>query len=305
MPDENGKFKKFLSFGAGVQTTAMVLIPEIMNEVDEVIFSDTGGEHPETYEFLEKYTKPYLESIGKPLVTVRMHNKLKDYATGEYVEVKSLRDAVLTKHQIPNMFTRWCTAYSKVMPIIEYLRKKQTEGVYAKPAIGYLGISIDEAERQFVASHPEYSNYYPLIHMNISRDDCKDMIRKHGWEVPVKSGCYYCPFQGAKEWRHLHTTHPDLFQDSIMLEEQDKGFPTFTLNASGIKLRDMGENFSKPSIDSFTSTELEEGEGCLGLACEIDETTIEGSLGYLVDTKKVAEFPIGGDKNGRTKAGSE
>ncbi|MGI0079676.1 MAG: phosphoadenosine phosphosulfate reductase family protein, partial [Nitrososphaerales archaeon] len=56
----------FLSFGAGVQTTALLLT----DEFDEIIFADTGAEMPETYDYIEKYVKPYCKEKDLKFTTV-------------------------------------------------------------------------------------------------------------------------------------------------------------------------------------------------------------------------------------------
>ena len=62
----------FLSFGAGVQTTAMlIMLAQGKIHADAVIFADTGAEHPETYDYIERYDKPLCEKMGIPFLTVR------------------------------------------------------------------------------------------------------------------------------------------------------------------------------------------------------------------------------------------
>ena len=56
--------KTYLSLGAGVDTTAILLMPDIMDKTDFILFADTGGENPETYEYLDKYLKPYFENVS-------------------------------------------------------------------------------------------------------------------------------------------------------------------------------------------------------------------------------------------------
>lgn len=41
------EIKTILSFGGGVDTTAILHMPDVMKTVDEVIFADTGGEQME------------------------------------------------------------------------------------------------------------------------------------------------------------------------------------------------------------------------------------------------------------------
>ena len=94
--------KTFLSFGAGVQTTAMlILIAKGEIEADAVIFADTGAEHPETYEYIENYDKPLCEKVGIPFMTVRMHRRITNVDTGMQEHADSLREAIVKRHRVP------------------------------------------------------------------------------------------------------------------------------------------------------------------------------------------------------------
>ena len=60
---------RILSMGAGVQTTACLLrFPE---RYDHIVFADTGDEEPETYEYIEKYLKPFCGEKQLDWVTVK------------------------------------------------------------------------------------------------------------------------------------------------------------------------------------------------------------------------------------------
>ena len=49
-----------LSYGGGINSTALLLEwVKQGKQLDLVIFADTGSEMPETYNFIEKYVKPF------------------------------------------------------------------------------------------------------------------------------------------------------------------------------------------------------------------------------------------------------
>jgi hypothetical protein len=256
--------KTFLSFGGGVQTTAMlIMISKGRIGADAVIFADTGSEHPETYEYIEKYDKPLCEKIGIPFFTVRMHRKITNVDTKEQEYSDSLRDTILKRHRVPSLYNRWCTEYSKITPIKLFLRNMQKEGKCVKPAVSLIGISLDEKHRAFnkdgtwkQSHHSESRNKYPLVEMNITRNDCLKIIRDYGWPDPVKSGCYFCPFQGGKEWQKLFQNHSDLFWDSVMLEKQDIQYPTYRLyQRMTLKRLASGPGFGHGSMSLFDDYE--------------------------------------------------
>lgn len=227
--------KTFVSMGAGVQTTAMeILIAQGKIQADEFVFSDTGLEKPETYEYIEQYLKPLAREIGIPFTTVHMDIWVDEVGpdgkhTGNKVHCTSLRDLILYRRRIPSFYMRWCTEKSKITPMKLYIRKMQAEDLYEKPAVALIGISTDERHRMHQAHLTEYSAEFPLVSLGISRADCYGIITNFGFPVPEKSGCYLCPFQGGREWDTLFYNHHDLFQDAMSLEKRDPKYPTYRL----------------------------------------------------------------------------
>jgi len=63
---------RILSFGGGVQTTALtILICQGKVKADMAIFADTGCERPETYWYIDTWMKPMLSAANIPLQVVR------------------------------------------------------------------------------------------------------------------------------------------------------------------------------------------------------------------------------------------
>ena len=59
---------------------------------------------------------------------------------------------------------------------------------------------------------------YPLVDLKLKEADCIEIIKKAGLPIPVKSGCFYCPFQSKAKWVDLYKKHPDLWELSKKLE---------------------------------------------------------------------------------------
>ncbi len=121
---------KILSFGGGLQTTALaILLAERKLQVDAVVFSDTGAEKPETWYYIENYIKPLFASIGLEFITVKHHRE-------------TLYENCWRLNIVPSIKWRWCTDKWKVRPILKYTKK----------AVQAIGFSLDErhrAEKQF------------------------------------------------------------------------------------------------------------------------------------------------------------
>lgn len=60
-----------VSYGGGVNSLAMLVgMHERLMMPHAIVFSDTRGEKPETYEHIEKHVRPWLRAVGFPELTV-------------------------------------------------------------------------------------------------------------------------------------------------------------------------------------------------------------------------------------------
>jgi 3'-phosphoadenosine 5'-phosphosulfate sulfotransferase (PAPS reductase)/FAD synthetase len=109
------------------------------------------------------------------------------------------------------MMFRWCTDKFKAKPMNSY---------YQKPCFNLMGIDAGEAHRAKLGNVKGIENRFPLIEAGINRQGCIELIQRHGFQVPPKSGCYVCPFQSRHDWKQLRHTDPDLFCKAQQLEQR-------------------------------------------------------------------------------------
>lgn len=196
-----------LSLGAGVQSVAMMILIEKgkLDRPDIIIHSNTGTEMPETIELLEKTLIPYMRDVLKI----------------PYIEASSFRGALhddyRSKAAIPMIGMRSCTLNFKVMPVRREIRKIVGNGAGKVLANSWLGITTDESKRELKSELKWIQNKFPLLDLNLSRQDCLDLISAKGWTV-IKSGCWLCPYQGKKGFLSLKKNHPDLFDMAVEME---------------------------------------------------------------------------------------
>lgn len=190
---------RVLSFGAGVQTTALaILVIKGKVKADILCFADTGVEKPETYWYMDAYIIPAMKDAGIPFEVVK-NERNEPTLYGYY----------WNRQDLPSIQWRRCTDHYKLRPI-----KRR----FPKDVHMMVGFSIDEAHR---AERPRTlwaTESYPLIEMGLTVVDCHRIITGYGWPLPLKSSCYICPFQPVLEWNWLKTHHPDLFQKALELE---------------------------------------------------------------------------------------
>ncbi len=222
MVEQHGEPAHMLSFGAGVNTVAlMVMLVRDGAPLDGVIFADTGGETPDTYESVE-VAQEYLSSHRIPFTVVKARSRNTD-----------LYGTAMRRRVIPSVQWRWCTRDFKVNPIHRYYKG------LGRHVNQYIGIAFDEVHRMRDSRETFVTNLYPLVDHRLTRQDCIDIINGAGLPVPEKSGCYFCPFNSTERWRSMLRHHPDLFERAIALEENSKHFPRQRLTDQVFRERDQ------------------------------------------------------------------
>lgn len=96
--------------------------------------------------------------------------------------------------------------------------KKRLYCLYSPVILGK-GISIDEISRaRSDSGYAHYSVDYPLIDLELSRQDCLRIVKDAGLPDPPKSSCWFCPFKTLKQWQQMKRLEPIQFDKSVKLE---------------------------------------------------------------------------------------
>jgi len=191
--------KKYLSYGGGVNSTAMLLLLLDEGWEFESVYVDHGCDWPETREYVQMLAEKYPITILNPKV-------------GGYT---NLYDYCVHNRVIPSRRIRWCTDKFKVSVLHDY---------FETPCFSLIGIDLGEEKRAKFSCGGGIENRFPLLEYEINRQGCVDIIRAHGLPIPIKSGCWFCPFQQISQWKKLRSVHPELFCKAKTIEDiQNKG----------------------------------------------------------------------------------
>lgn len=229
---------KVLSLGAGVNSVALlVLKAQGKVDFDLAIFADTGAEHPETYQYIEQTIKPFCAKHSIKLAFCKSKGK-------------DLYEQFWAWKMVPLRRYRICTDHFKIRVIKKYLCKNYPD----EQVITLLGFDAGEAKR----AKQNCGNEYPLIDLGIDRNGCREIIKEAGLPIPIKSGCYVCPFQKVHAIRWLKRVHPDLYEKAVALERNGRNFPKTTIK----------EGYTLPQI--VAKTELCDWIGDSCGFCEIE-----------------------------------
>ncbi len=215
---------RVISYGAGVQSTAMLLMAlcgEIEPRPDCAIFADTGWEPRSVYETLHWVSALcqdlplYVVSAGN-IKTDILENGLRDR------RFASMPFHVLNKKGEAAILRRQCTREYKIDPIEQKIRDLLgvAKGRHVKQSVeSWQGISLDEMTRMRTNGRPWITNRYPLVEKRMTRRDCLRWLTERGHPLPHKSACMGCPFHDKHYYRELKRQSPDEFAEVVAFDE--------------------------------------------------------------------------------------
>lgn len=221
------------SYGGGVQSTAALVLAaygelpatDESNAWDAFLFSNVGerAENPATLRYVEEVAKPFAYKQGIPLREVRKVRRggqPDDLMDRIERSPRSLPFPVRMSNGAPG--TRSCTAEYKIRVIVR--EHKAMGATRERPGIVGIGISMDEIQRakgwgEVDPRAPEQVREYPLLRLQLRRQDCLDIIAEAGLPLPPRSACWFCPFHSLDEWRRLRRESPDLWEKAVAMEK--------------------------------------------------------------------------------------
>ena len=81
-----------------------------------------------------------------------------------------------------------------------------------------MGISMDEVARIRQNRLGYIHNIYPLVEERITRQGCSQWMVGHGYPVPPRSACTFCPFHSSEEWLKVKEDK-DEWEDVVNLDK--------------------------------------------------------------------------------------
>ena len=228
--------RNYLSMVFGVNSVALYLLMQDLKMEFEAVFVNHGGDWPETYEYADYFT-----GTGRQVTILKP-----SAGTKEKIVFDNIVEYSRFRKITPSRRSRWCTDRFKTVPIYKYVQV---------PCFMHIGFAADEAGRASINTEKNVENRYLLIEHGITRDGCIDLIQKAGLKIPMKSGCYICPFQGLLQFKELRGKHPELFCNSQTIELQQNnrtkqdGTPWKKYYLCGVPLGKIDQQTFLPNLE--------------------------------------------------------
>lgn len=214
------------SWGGGINSTAMLIgmvvnrpktfVNELRIRPTAILFADTGGEKPETYDFKNKFND-WLCNEGFPEIETVTNASRSIHA--------SLEAECLTKKTLPALVFGWksCSDKWKRRPQDRWLKE---HGLFNSDTVKVIGFDAGEKHRAERAKDDIFKLWFPLVEWNWFREDCEKVIKRVGLSVPVKSACFFCPASTKPEVLNLRANSPELYERAVAMEKNASGLTT-------------------------------------------------------------------------------
>jgi hypothetical protein len=206
-----------VSDGGGTNSVAVLVgLHQHGERPDAIVFADTGGEKPHTYEHLW-LMQEWCERVGFPSIQIVRGDQPQQRKDG------TLEQECLRLGALPSKSYGFgtCSQKWKIDPYKRWEKRWMAErGLTDRPvkAIGFHAGEPERAARVAEAERP--FQRYPLIEWDWDYDDCKDVILAAGLPLPGKSACFFCPSTRKVEILELRERYPDLLARALEIERR-------------------------------------------------------------------------------------
>lgn len=191
--------------GGGTQSAAIaaLIVTGKLSKPDLAVIADTGREKSSTWDYLERYIAPALESVGVTMHRVKKDDWSKTDLYGGKDGETLLIPAFTTQGGDIGKLPGYCSGEWK-RDVVR--RWASAQGV--KAATNWIGYSTDEMGRAHKAqkskkSQGKWQVDFPLIGLGMDRGSCSHYALEVLGALPSRSSCWMCPNQHMGEWRDV------------------------------------------------------------------------------------------------------
>lgn len=212
-----------ISFSGGRTSAFMTLEVLKIHPEAEVIFMDTGAEHPKTYEFIRNFAKHF--NIAITCLRVIPSAQMRKASTYEQLTVDEIGPdlepwrRMLRKYGHPYVGGAFCTDRMKTVPFTKYCNEKYGKGNYDR----WLGIRIDEPDR--LKNRADSFHYLADI-SDFEKQDILDWWSMQQFDLGIQEhlgNCVFCIKKSLQKVALAAKDEPELAAEFWqMIQDEDK-----------------------------------------------------------------------------------
>lgn len=212
-----------ISFSGGRTSAFMTLEVLKIHPEAEVIFMDTGAEHPKTYEFIRNFARHF--NIAITCLRVIPSAQIRKASTYEQLTVNEIGPdlepwrRMLRKYGHPYVGGAFCTDRMKTVPFTKYCNEKYGKGNYER----WLGIRIDEPNR--LKNRADSFHYLADI-SDFEKQDILDWWSMQQFDLGIQEhlgNCVFCIKKSLQKVALAAKDEPELAAEFWqMIQDEDK-----------------------------------------------------------------------------------
>ncbi|QHJ79794.1 MAG: hypothetical protein [Caudoviricetes sp.] len=215
--------KQVISFSGGRTSAYMTLEVLKMHPQAEVIFMDTGAEHPKTYEFIRNFSHHF--GVNITCLRVVPNAVMRKASAYEQLTVDDIGPdlepwrRMLRKYGHPYVGGAFCTDRMKTVPFTKYCDEKYGKGGYER----WLGIRADEPNR--LGNRGKGFHYLSDI-SDFEKQDVIDWWSEQPFDLGIQEhlgNCVFCIKKSLQKVALAAKDEPKLAaQFWQMIQDEDK-----------------------------------------------------------------------------------
>lgn len=213
-----GECVRVLSFGAGVQSSALLIMMDRgeIKPCDFAVFADTQSEPQEVVEWLARIR----QFVKIPIYIATKGNIAQDMVDHFAGRLRRVGQAPLhaLRDGKKGMLRRHCTKEYKIEVVDKFIRKhlKYEPRQKMRHTIEVvMGISYDEMQRMREPQEKWKRFSYPLVDLKLRRADLIKYVEASGIGTPPRSACWFCPYKTNAEWKRLRDNSPPDWEKAV------------------------------------------------------------------------------------------
>ena len=263
----------FANLSGGRDSSAMVVNwLELGNQLDHIIWRDTGYEFPQMYEYIDKLDDYIQRNFNKKIHRIDSSKIIESRA---FIEPLGRGNRAGMLRGLPKTLGRdYCTRDTKIHPSRRFVLSISRNQFKNKILIGY---TYNEVENGRTSSLDYGMPCYPLHEWGWNEKEITDFLRQRGIMNPLyekfhRTGCFFCPKQSLASYFMLYKHFPNEWK--IMCEWEKRAKELNCVNQQWhlrYSMEQLEEKFQKQikkesnlfdSVDSDNIDNFDFGETC-------------------------------------------
>lgn len=263
--------KNVISFSGGRTSAFMTLEVLKIHPDAEVIFMDTGAEHPKTYEFIRNFSRVF--GINITCLRVVPNAKMRKASTYKQLTVDEIGPdlipwkRMLNKYGHPYVGGAFCTDRMKTVPFTKYCDARYGKGNYDR----WLGIRIDEPNR--LGNRGDGFHYLADI-SDFEKQDIIEWWSQQPFDLGIQEhlgNCVFCIKKSLQKVALAAKDEPELaaeFWQMIQDEDKKEDKIMYRSNRSFGEVIALFEDVSRDELASRMHSMRQYDTGSCSESCE-------------------------------------